>query len=904
MKKGVVLLVLTAFVIPTILATVSVNKNSLENEYVSGENLRGKLGLNISGEEIGSIISSGRGDQITLESLLDKNGAIYSCSVLDCSNEYSYASELSNGQLQINTGEKEYVGFVLQGSDVEIDSIYFDLESNFVRSAQLPLSFNFFERVPWNFNEFSDEFSAKVGGCYDQYSASPGSLIGTEGYCEKIPVSATAAIRMEAKVTSEDDNKEIIMELYEKSGTSTGGSPIKSCTYNPGQGQTSCTISADNGEVFESEDYYACVRASTQTNYKIYDENNGENCGFLFSKGPLNSIKDFAIFLSFAKYENASKLDSSKIDFSELALAADDLINIKYGRDCQDECVLPIEIQGIDQTLKFSNISLYYKDSGGILREEKIKAITSSPPTVNFSGNLEMSYAEFPVTSSGIFSIFFNQEKIVQVPISIITVPIITNLYPLDPPAGSPIEFTAVLSYAGSPTTIEYHWDFGDGQTQTTTTNKVIHTYSEIKDYILKIRLVSSNGLSSEKSFRIFAKDPLVSINETLQEKKSSLEEIIDRLNNAPPEYKTKLEELLGIKELQSKMSEFERELSLSSDQQSLAKLGSEVYALDIPSRLDSVVNSNILLVQDIYGIDASPVAEAEGVQKRNLDNYREKILEWQAANIVAKISSVSYSAQLSGGQTNPLLRSYNLNVRSKSQQEGFIVINSPSDELFFKDQTNPIESGEYSVIPLGAMEQKILEFYNLDLEELSIFVSPKLSEVIIQGDIDTTCNFNLICEEDLGESPSSCRTDCKPAAQAGFYLAAAVIFLLIFYTALQIWYKRNYENYLFGDKRHLYNLIMYVTNAQARGMSSSQISENLQKHGWSKERIRYVIRKANGQSNGLYEIIPVDKIIGISRRRSAKKELERKNPNRLLNPPRVNSNQGSKDFQQGLWRP
>jgi PKD repeat protein len=899
MKKGVILAALIVLAFPAILATVVVNENSIEADYISGENLRGTLNLEIIEEELDSTLSSDKGHQISLEELLDKNSATYTCQVPDCSNEYIASSELSGGQLQLESEEKSYAGFVFQGSDIEINSISFDLESDFDKSAQPPLSLNFFERLQWNFNEFSEEFSTKVSGCYSSQIGSPGSLIGIEGYCEKIPVSTTAAIKMEAQVTSIDDDKELIMELYEKSGTSTGGSPIKSCTYNPGQGEVGCTVSAGDGEVFASEDYYACVRASTQTNYKIYDEADSENCGFLFSRGPLDSIKDFAIFLSFAKYEDASNLDSSKIDFDELAVAADDLINTKYNRDCSEECVLPIEVQGVDQALIFSNISIYYQDSGGILKKEKINEIVKNPPLVNFSGSLEMSHAEFEVTEGGPLSIFLNEEKITETRISLASPIAITSMSPLDPPAGSPIEFTAILSYAGSPVTMDYNWDFGDGETVTTKTNKVTHTYAEIKDYVMTLKIVSSSGLSSDKAFRIFAKDPSVAINETLREKKEALENIADKIKNVPMEHKSSLEKALELKELQSKITNLEKELGLSSGIDDLARLGSEIYGLNIPLKLDVTASSNIPLVNEVYAIDASPVATAEGVQKKNLDNYREEILKWQTSNIIAKLSSVSYSTELFDGETQPLLRSYLLNVRSRSSQDSFIVINHNSREVFFKGSVDSTTAEGYSVIPLEAMEQKTLEFYVLDLEEVPVFISPKLSNVVIEGDIDTTCNFNLVCEEDLGESPSTCRTDCKPTIQAGFYLIAAVIFLLIFYTALQIWYKRNYENYLFGNKKHLYNILMYVTNAKARGMSSGQISKNLQKHGWSKERVRYVIRKANGQGNGLYEIIPVDKIMSVFRKKSAKKDIERREQGRLRNPPRESSSRNQGNFQQ-----
>ena len=67
MKKSVILFIFVILITPTILASVNVTQNNLETGYLAGEDLRGKLGLEIVEEELGSIISTNKGHQILLE---------------------------------------------------------------------------------------------------------------------------------------------------------------------------------------------------------------------------------------------------------------------------------------------------------------------------------------------------------------------------------------------------------------------------------------------------------------------------------------------------------------------------------------------------------------------------------------------------------------------------------------------------------------------------------------------------------------------------------------------------------------------------------------------------------------------------------------------------------------------
>ena len=98
----------------------------------------------------------------------------------------------------------------------------------------------------------------------------------------------------------------------------------------------------------------------------------------------------------------------------------------------------------------------------------------------------------------------------------------------------------------------------------------------------------------------------------------------------------------------------------------------------------------------------------------------------------------------------------YSFEVVSRSDSESYFVINKPFSELYFNENVGARKAGDATSIILGAGEEKTFEFYYKDGSRGSFFVSPRLSSLVTEADIDTSCNFNEICEESLGENPDN----------------------------------------------------------------------------------------------------------------------------------------------------
>ena len=72
----------------------------------------------------------------------------------------------------------------------------------------------------------------------------------------------------------------------------------------------------------------------------------------------------------------------------------------------------------------------------------------------------------------------------------------------------------------------------------------------------------------------------------------------------------------------------------------------------------------------------------------------------------------------------------------------------------------------------------------------------------------------------------------------------------------------------------------MFVTNARARGLTDLRIAAEFRKKGWSSERVNYIIKKSRGDKMGMFEIIPVEKIMAYFRNLRAKRAFMKKQKN------------------------
>ncbi|MCH7850741.1 MAG: PKD domain-containing protein [Nanoarchaeota archaeon] len=879
MREVKLFLLLVAFVAvfsSYVIAEVEVNGYTFETNYSPGETIKGFLNLTLTNHDYLSFVTSSLGDSISLGDFLQANADArnfsFTCIPNDCSSNYDVGEGSTSISVPITLGTTKTVGFVLYGDNVLINSIDFTVTSDFGTEEGRPIKIEFFEEEEWLFNKFSEEYTGKNYGCYDSSAAVySGFFIGGTPYCEQIFSHETNSFYIGVRVGLED-TKDLLMSVY-----GIDGSLVTSCEFNPNT-EDGCKTPSEI-ESFPLGYYDVCVSSVNNdlTDYKIFTDSTGESCGY-FGDGVgsvENSIVDYAIFSSGAKFADASSLGDLELNFIDLANAADRIVDRRYDRDCTNGCALPIKLKGLIQNLVISDINIGYSDINGNLKDNQVYSLSEISALVETVGTVDLSLTKFNITSSGEYTLFIGEDEIVKKNVKQLPSPIIVGVSPINPPAGVPISFFVDVTNVLKNASLTYNWDFGDNTKITTKTNNVTHTYKEISSYTLILEVIGSDGLKSTKSFNIITLKPKSAIAFTLVSKREAFEEFVKGVRRYSVWYGEAFENTIKVQDFYDALDSLERLESSAVTNDDYLFLAKELYDLKIPINLEVSVESGFSFLTSIEDIDPKVVANfAGGISGDDLEGYSEAILRWQTQNIESTINSNILSIDFWSGEKVRVFRTYELSINSFSDTTSYLVINKPFSEVFFKDSIKAERQGENTIIVIEPNEQeKKFEFYVEDGEPVSFFVAPRLSEIVVEVLIDPTCNYNNVCEE--GEDHNTCRADCKPVKLAGFYVFLVVFFVLVLYSILQFWYKVHYENFLFGgNRKELFNLLNFITNARSRGVLDSEIRKGLRKQGWSLERVNYTLKKSRGTRTGMFELLPFEKIESYFRNRKIAKEV------------------------------
>jgi PKD repeat protein len=854
MKRGMMFLFLVCAFAGLVSSSVEVHNYSFDNVYSPFDSISGDINLTIVGENFGQYVTSNDGGSMKLGDFLVDNGVVYYCTPADCSDGYEVLESGQNMTFSVPDFDVVHGGFVLTGEDVDVTGIGFDIESDFVEGANQPISIDFFEGSEWDFEKFSTEYSGDRWGCYNPAVPVIGPTIRKASYCEMIFLPDTGTLYVGADV----DNSDVVdlkMTVYPE----LGGNDLGNCEFNPGV-ERGCVIDAEPGEIFSGGDYQVCVSKPDSldgTNYRLFQEEVGSICGFVYSVGPGTGSEDYAVFAKAAKYAGSERFSSSDLDFGSLLVAADSLVDKKYNRNCSDGCVLPFVISGVSQNVVISNVIIDYFDEGRDEYIEESSTLNVLPSTVDFSGVLDLGILGFNVSRGMSYKILLGDNELLKEDVEVLPAPIVSSVSPLNPPAGVPIEFRALVQFDGNDS-LSYKWTFGDGKFVNTDKPFAVHTYDSLGNYTMSVE-VSAGGLSTTRNFAIDAISPEVAIDVTLSKKRENLNSVISVIGGLPSWYGRALSTALDVDRFDGALKKLDKDRNDTSSTEGFVKVAEELYALDVPVGLIYDTFSSPGLMTELNDIDVGVVASVGGAGTGGDEDYKNPILVWQDTYIIASVSAREFFVLRMSGEKENILNVYTIDVTSSDFEESYFVIDKANDELSFKEEVGARDVDGSTVVVLDKEDAKSFAFYYEDDDSVSFFVSPRLSSIVIEGDIGEDCNFNFICED--GESYKTCRSDCKPVWRAILYGVLGLVGVLILWGLLQVWYKRRYEGYLFKDRRNLYNLVMYVTNARARQINDLRTRSELRAKGWSSERVDYVIKKSRGQRVGMFEILPLGKI-------------------------------------------
>ena len=900
MKRGVgfvllfVLLILYSFSVDASLKNnVTIHNVSVKDSYAPGEALTGIINISLDGFPLNSFVNSNFGGQITLRELLKKNGEQIFCESYNCSGLYKKNLEAGLEEKTINTEEVQDFGFIINGkAPVSLNSLTFQISSDFSMKDEIPLKLNVFENLDWQFSEMSGQFDrfSNPFGCFDSQATTTPLNLSTLKYCQWIKnVPATNKVRLGAFLIGNDPtglervsmhlgNEQVGYDTYELI-----------CSYDPSSSEPYCDISFN--KVLERGDYLVCIDTPSEHSlYRILSESVGEVCGYA-GEGTGNFTKDVSIFLKVPKYASSNGLELSTQDLENFEGAANAYLRERYSDtqgnvDCSSDCVLPIKVSGVPQSLTIFNVSIEFSELGGYSApaSTKVYGIEEGEITMDFSGELDLYKTGFKIDGepgSKTLILSIGEDEIFRKMITIYPAPKINFVYPTYVPAAIPVPLSIIVESSKNIT--NYEWEFGDGTSEVTKEPTVVHAFQDLnKIYNMMVKVVDVNNKVATKNFTITTGSPREMLNQTLASKLKKTNEISAELNKVPSWYSRLIKTQVNISEYEGELKYLDGKMKTQFEDTAFVEIAQALYSMDLPVE---IFNSLSEVLPFLITEDNVDFSLAEEYYAKNFSNVNpETLIAWSIENVQGTIKRDITSALKESGDIEDLVSVINVQVTQNSGNEAALFIDKNFDDLYFSSEVSPMKNGDTTYITLQSGQKSTFSIAYAGSEELDFFVSPSISYLPEDLPIGV-CNFNNVCERREKENYKNCRSDCKPLGWTIFWFFIVILVGLIVYTIVQEWYKRNYENKLFPDRNKLLNMLNFIENARARGLLEGNLRQKLAENKWTQEQINYAFKKVNGQQTGLYELIPVEKILSAVRKKKTLKDLK-SNPQKVIAAP------------------
>ncbi|VVB82475.1 PKD domain protein [uncultured archaeon] len=864
--KGVVFLVLSIFFISMISATFTIGNtsSSIPISYSPGQNISGWINISLNAQSANSTLTSSLGDSINLMNLIKKtsnSGFLYTCNPATCTSDYLATNDETTKTFDLGENESVMFVFKLTGELIsDVSSFIFNVSSNNPETEKFPLSIDLLNdgKSEWQTYSSSHNFGTENFGCFVGVSTSQSLVASTPMYCEKINIQKTPEVTIGAYLN------------YIKGSTSgitfnmriqkVGSSDYKTCPATAtGTGIQRIACSPANFKVLEPADYFVCIStASSQNNgnYGIASEQ-VHPCGFTGNYAGTYNY-DFEIFAQQAKYAaginftfNDAELSRDGSYLKGINNYVKGYLSTAYNNNCTNGCVIPIKIySGVAQQVKISDVLVSYTadtytETPYIYNTQETSAIISSS---NFQ-KLYLDDAGFklPTTYGNYtFSLSLGDNNVLSQKIFVEKVPTISSLSPISTAIKYPTTFVASASSENNIT--KYDWNFGDGTTQSTTTDEVTHTYTEIKLYIINLTITDSAGKKASRVFDIDVGSAATIVPTLLQKEQSNLANIKSQMISFSEFEQKSVNNSLGIKSVEQslvRINDSVLEATATGDETSFGTILGQLLRINIPESISQTASStgiifyptpeniNLEILKKISGGDYSSASE-------NL--YKDAILAWNNANVDTEMEYNEISG-IYPNDEKPIVKTFDVHLTKLGSDDAYVILGNMSNLLFGGDYS-PKEIDGYYYIDLTNSQQDIIfsTTDNVDFVNLPMFISPALSQLSI---IEATP-----IEENTSRWGAF-------AIIVGIILAGAIVIWML----LSMWYKRRYETFLFKDRNNLYNLVNYIGTSKKSGLSEKEISEKLKKSGWNVEQINYALKKYSGKNTGLPQIIPMGKI-------------------------------------------
>ncbi|MEM3405896.1 MAG: hypothetical protein QW117_02920 [Candidatus Pacearchaeota archaeon] len=881
----------------------------IKKEYKPGENLQGWINISVKDEYYDLLIkgNSKINGSINLFDLILLNSLNYGedffCNSYNCIPYYKTSNiDLEEKSITLQKGESYTLAFKLVGDKISsISKFSFDMEVTNQYSCENPLEIDLLydKEIEWRSDKFSSSIicsDSKNYGCFSNLSSSTlVSLSQDNYYCERIKLKPSKYYNLGAYIINNSKyENNIRMSIFNLDGEELGRCTLD-FTKNIKEGEYFCNISLKNEDMNYNEDFYfICIKKTNSLgDYKIKRESSGEKCGFYGNPEqiPEDFSYDYSIFAESYVFDNIGKI---KVEDSYLKDYIMNYIQEYYDSSCienKDGCVIPINFKAnVPINIKISNISIEYNELGGYSSTNKIYETNIEKSKISFNYTiLNLDEANFSLPSqygNHTIEIYIGNKKIFNETIKILSFPIIKDLYPKKAFLAYPTKFYVQAQALNNKSIVKYIWNFDPNKSIETTNNSIEYTFMNVSssNFKIKVSVIDSEGLMSEKDFNINISIPKEKINSTIDIYKKRLQNLTLQISSFPSQYQPYIKKVLNIDNITRQLDEIQIDYNAAGgDEKKYEEIAVKLLSLKIPYKINITLKENLPYYVNYERINLNDLEELEDLgnySEEREEEYKKAIAGWQQDNIIMYMQG-EYLYAYYDNSIEQILGIFRLKISPKEEISREIknylifpdAIKGVNFDLYSSYNNTKQLNNSFSIIFDDIKEREITFFYfgEIKYKDLNLYISPTLEEIEIDFLLEK-CNYNKICEKEKEENWKNCRSDCKPWTIAWILWSFILICAFISYILISQWYRIHYESKLFKNRNDIYNLLLYINNAIHQGMTYNTIKQQLSKTGWSSEQISYVINKYQGKS-----IIPLDISKIFSKRAIKQKNIQNK---------------------------
>lgn len=891
MNKGVkfsaIILVAILLCAGLSIASFEYKGNGIERIYSAGEKIRGLLNISFSDEPADAILRSNFKGTIKLLDLLEKNGfsegVDYICSNPGCLDIYKTAGSATT--VALSEDSPLIVGFNVVGEDIVIQSLRFDMSSNAGASCNRQLLIDVLDR-----NEYFIQSNKNSGAiCGEEYegcfsAAAPTSFadITTNPYCENISLTPAPSYQLMGIVKKGTSDTNLEMTLHNSDWAVLGECMLPKQTQDTDA--LGCIV---NYTVTSAGNYFVCISAdSDNSEYKIRSEETNPICGTSTSGTSFDT--DFELFAHPIKFDALGTLSVNESTFYDLNGETDFVGEVQSYIDeqgnCSKGCIVPFKITGLSQSLTFSNANLKFtkynrgkvENVDGLQKLEKQKSgITTTKPLNIELGNAGITIPLSASNTSKLY-LYLNERPILPAPLNLTIKPSFGfDIYPKIVLFGVKTDFQVISPY----TITSSSWNFGDGVSRTALGNAISHRYTQFETgYNVDVELTRSDGAKARNSFSITTGSLSESASKLMQEYENVIGNITNIINTFSSFIAEGLRSKLNLNEMKTSLNNTKQGLNNATSDEGYLSAINAALAINIPASIvvseegsapisAGFENINVQILEQISGTTLSESGRAD---------IKKAIAAWVEKNYDASVTYKVISKTNDNNEKEPILTDVKISLTKKpnadaSSNTAYLIIDYPKDSITFAGNYSEMVSGSGTYMLIsdsGTIE--FLIYSKVSPSSLGMYISPKISELGTYGQIEIikAGGFNW--------------------GRFIFWITVLLVIAFIAYIALQEWYKRRYESYLFKNPNDLYNIINFIFNSRKNGTDDTEIAKKLKIVGWKGEQITYAFKKLDGKRTGMFEI----PIFRIFEKRKIEQEIEKRKSSQAQTPSQTEQKQ------------